>query len=138
MADTMEVDATDGSNGNGDGPIPIRSVEGWIILLTNLHEEVTEEDLQNVFGAFGSVRNLHLNLDRRTGYVKGYALLEYSTKEEAEKAVAEGDGEEILGMKCRAGWCFVRTPVAEGKGGGGGKGGKSGGKRGRSRSPERK
>merc|ERR1719240_764993 len=81
---------------------PMKSIEGWVIIITGVHDEARDEDIYETFSEFGEILNLHMNLDRRSGFVKGYALIEYSTKKSAEQALNEMDGYKLLGKKVRA------------------------------------
>ncbi|KAE8222699.1 hypothetical protein CF326_g8327 [Tilletia indica] len=137
-------DAVDSVAAGKDGRREARSVEGWIVVVTNVHEEATEEELQDKFADFGEIKNVHLNLDRRTGFVKGYALIEYETNDEARAAIeACTDGLTLLEEPLKADFAFVRPPstAVKGTAAAGGRVGALGARvagRARSRSPTRR
>eukprot|EP00755_Sulcionema_specki_P025694 Sspe_Gene.83904::Locus_55050_Transcript_1_1_Confidence_1.000_Length_979::g.83904::m.83904/K12876/RBM8A, Y14; RNA-binding protein 8A len=89
---------------------PTKSEEGWVVFVAGVHEEATEDDLVDVFGEFGAVRTVHLNLDRRTCFAMGYAFVEYADYAEAAAAVRGVDGQHYMGRTLAVDWAFVSGP----------------------------
>ena len=84
------------------------AIEGWIIFVSNVHQEAQEDDILDKFSDFGDVKNIHVNLDRRTGFVKGYALIEFEKYEEALDAIKGMNGKKLLDQTISVDWAFMK------------------------------
>lgn len=67
------------------------------IYVGNLSYEVTQEDLNNVFAEYGSVKRVKLPTDRETGRMRGFGFVEMETEAEEAAAIDALDGAEWLG-----------------------------------------
>merc|ERR1712224_188979 len=83
-----------------------KSIEGYVIFVTGLNEETNEDDMLEHFNDYGMVTDHKFVLDRRTGFSKGYCLVEYKTLNEAQEAVQKGDGSELLENTLSVSWAF--------------------------------
>jgi len=62
------------------------------IRVSNLSENVQEQDLQELFKPFGNIARIFLAKDKVTGQCKGFAFVNYYRKEDAAKAIATLNG----------------------------------------------
>jgi RNA recognition motif-containing protein len=100
----------------------------------NLSFNTTTQDLENMFGEFGTVQSANLIEDRETGRSRGFGFVEMSSKEEASAAIAACDGKEVDGRNLKVNEAKPREEGGNRGGGGrGGRGGSGGGYGGGSR-----
>ena len=67
------------------------------IYVGRLPYEVTEEDLQEAFKAFGEVVSVKVIKDEYNGKSKGFGFVEMPDRYEANKAIKELDNSELKG-----------------------------------------
>jgi RNA recognition motif-containing protein len=67
------------------------------IYVGNLSYEVSQEDLQEVFKEYGSVKRIQLPTDRETGRPRGFGFVEMGSDDEEAAAISALDGAEWMG-----------------------------------------
>jgi len=83
------------------------------LFVGNLSFKTTENDLQDMFAAHGTVVEANVVMDRVSGRPRGFAFVTMSTPEEAEAAITALNAKNIDG---RALTVNVATPREEGGG----------------------
>ena len=104
---------------------------GRRLYVGNLSYDTTELELRDVFGKFGTVADAKVVMDCETGRPRGFAFVEMSSDQEAQKAIAELNGRELGGRALNVNEAQERSGGGGGGGGRGGGGGGGGGGRGR-------
>lgn len=94
------------------------------IYVGNLSFQAEREDLLDLFGQYGEVRQCSLPLDRETGRKRGFAFVELADDAAEQKAIDDLQDVEWMGRMIRVN---KATPREGGGGGGGGRGGYGGG-----------
>ncbi|ETN45019.1 uncharacterized protein HMPREF1541_09895 [Cyphellophora europaea CBS 101466] len=74
------------------------------IFVGDLSNEVNDEVLLQAFSAFGTVSEARVMWDMKTGRTRGYGFVAYRDRGEAEKALAQMDGEWLGSRAIRCNW----------------------------------
>ncbi len=102
------------------------------LFVGNLSFNVTENQLQDLFSAHGTVMEVDLIMDKFSGRPRGFGFVTMESKEAAEAAIQALHGKQVDGRAMTVNEARPREerPPRSGGGGGGGGGYRGGGDRG--------
>lgn len=94
------------------------------IFVGNLSFNTSEDELRQLFGAYGQVDRVSIMTDRDTGRSRGFGFVEMTNSEDGEKAIAALNGTQLGGRTLNVN---EARPKPE-RSGGGGRGREHGGR----------
>lgn len=97
------------------------------IYVGNLPFTATEEEVAELFAAFGAVEKVKIVTDRETGRPRGFCFVTLADTSRVKEAADAVDGKELGGRPLRVNPAEPREKKPGGFGGGGGGGGGRGG-----------
>ena len=92
----------------------------------NLAFQTSSQELEELFAQVGTVESASVVEDRDTGRSRGFGFVEMSSKEEAQAAIAQFNGQEFNGGNLTVNEAKPRENRGGGGFGGGGGGGRGG------------
>ena len=93
------------------------------IYVGNLPYTATEEDVTDLFAAYGPVDRVKIITDRETGRSKGFAFVTLGDQSQLNASIEALDGYDFQGRALRVNASEPKEPRSGGGGGGGGYGG---------------
>ena len=69
------------------------------IYVGNLSNDVSEENLRQVFESFGQVTSARIIKDKYSGQSRGFGFVEMSVQSQAQTAIKSLNGKDILGKQ---------------------------------------
>jgi RNA recognition motif-containing protein len=96
------------------------------IYVGNLPFSSTEDELREFFSQHGAVTSAAIVIDRETGRPRGFGFVEMANDEEARKAIAATNGQQLGGRPLVVNEAKPREAGGGGRGGFGGGGGRGG------------
>ncbi|MDI6762379.1 MAG: RNA-binding protein [Thermodesulfobacteriota bacterium] len=95
------------------------------IYVGNLSFDVSEENLQTAFSAYGQVSSATIVKDKYSGQARGFGFVEMPDSNEARTAIANLNGKELNGRQMNVNEARPRADRGGSGGRGGGRGGRS-------------
>jgi RNA recognition motif-containing protein len=96
---------------------------GKKLYVGNLSYNINGGDLEELFGAHGTVQSAQVIMDRDTGRSKGFGFVEMGSDQEAQAAISALNGKEVEGRALTVNEARPREEGGGGRGKGGGYGG---------------
>ena len=81
------------------------------LVVGNLTRNVTEEHVREIFSPYGKLMSVDLAIDATVNLPKGYAHIEYESREDAVKAIDFMNGGQIDGnvIRCEPAFADLRA-----------------------------
>lgn len=80
------------------------------IYVGNLSYSTRDNDLEEIFSAYGQVDSARVIMDRETNRSKGFGFVEMANSAEAERAISELNGAEVGGRTLKVNEARPREP----------------------------